>query len=65
MARRNHEIVMASENDTERKCTLQMLQGYFDRFNGTNALLHFFGDEVHHRFSIGVGLELVALGLEL
>ena len=65
LAGRDHQIVMAGEDDAESEGALQLLQCFAhggDRFRTT---IHFVGNQVNDGFRIGVGLEAMTFGLEL
>ncbi len=69
LPRGDHQIVLAGEDDAERKGAPQLAERGLDGLDRAQAVLHLVGDEMHDGFRVRIGLELVAalreLGLEL
>ena len=65
LAGRDHQIVMAGEDDAESEGALQLLQCLAHGGDRCRAAIHFVGNQMNDGFRIGVGLEAMSLGLEL
>ncbi len=65
LARGDHQVVVAGEDDGEREGTLQTAERMAHGFLRTDALRQLVGDDVHDHLGVGVALEYVALGTEL
>ena len=65
LARGDHQIVVAGEDDGEREGALQAPSAARHRGHRRHALLQLVGDDVDDRFGVGVAFEHVALGGQL
>ena len=65
LARGDHQVVVAGEDDGEGEGPLQPLQRALHRGFRRHALAELVGDDVDDRLGIGVALEHVALGGQL
>ncbi len=61
----DHQVVLAGEDDGERKSAAQPLQRGLGRLDRRQAPIEVVADQVQHRLGVGLGLEGVALGGEL
>ena len=65
LARADHQVVVAGEDDGERERAAQPVQRRLGRLDGRQTLIEVVADEVEHRLGVGLGLELVALRRQL
>ncbi len=65
LARGDHQIVVAGEDDAEREGALELLQRRAHRLDRRQTFLHLVGDEMHDGFRVGIGLEDVAVAFRV
>ena len=65
LARADHQVVLACEDEGERESAAQTRQRDLDRLDRAPALLHLLADEMRHHFGVGFRTEFDALGFQL
>src|SRR3546814_2949330 len=63
-ARADHEVVAPGEDDGQREGAFQALQCRRHGLLRRHLAVEIAGDQMHHGFGVGLGLELVADGLQ-
>ena len=65
LARADQQILLAGEQEGERKSAAQPRQCALDRLDRRRAALHFLGDQMRDDLGVGLGRELGALPFQL
>src|SRR5581483_3628347 len=65
LARADHQVVLAGEQESQRKGAAQLRQRRGDRLGRRLAAGHFLGDQMGHHLGVGLAAELVAVLAEL